>query len=60
MSKVQKKFTMILHIMIKHNPKKRIEKKIFFSLYYGGLEYICMKKIHVIAYSKMKIYSKND
>jgi hypothetical protein len=32
---------MFLHIMVKHNPKKRIEKK---TLYYGGLEYICMKK----------------
>jgi hypothetical protein len=30
---------MFLHIM----PPKKIEKNVF-TLYYGGLEYICMKK----------------
>jgi len=44
MSKLQKIFKMFLHIMVKHNPEKKVEKKIIFSLYYGGLEYICMKK----------------
>jgi hypothetical protein len=45
MSKLQKIFIMFLHTMVKHNPKKTIEKKlIIFSLYYGNLEYICMKK----------------
>jgi hypothetical protein len=33
---------------------------IIFSLYYGGLEYIFIKQIHVMVYSKMQIYSKND
>jgi hypothetical protein len=33
--------------MVKHNPKKWIEKKFIFSLYYDGLEYICMKKYNV-------------
>jgi hypothetical protein len=32
---------MFLHIMVKHNPKKIIEKNVvIFFLYYGGLEYI--------------------
>jgi hypothetical protein len=42
---------MFLHIMVKNNPKKMIEKHlIFLSLYYGGLEYICIKKIQVTTY----------
>jgi hypothetical protein len=43
--KTTKDFTMFLHIVIKHNPKKRIEKNlIILFLYYDGMEYICMKK----------------
>jgi hypothetical protein len=40
---------MFLHIMVKHN-QKIIIKKIIFSLYYGGLEYICMEQIYVTMY----------
>jgi hypothetical protein len=40
---------MFLHIMVEHNPNKRITKKLI-HLYYGGLEYIYMKYIHVIMY----------
>jgi hypothetical protein len=60
MSKPQKKFIIFLHIVVKHNPKKIIEKKIILSLYYSVLEYICIKRIHVMTYLKMQIYSKND
>jgi hypothetical protein len=51
---------MLLHIMAKHNPKIKKLYIYTFFLYYGGLEYICLKKLDVTVYSKMKIYSKND
>jgi len=44
MSKMQKKFTMFLHSIVKHNSKKYRKKKI--SLYIMvALEDICMKNI---------------
>jgi len=41
---------MFLHIIPKHNPNNRREKKIY--VYHGGFEYICTKKIVVIMYWK--------
>ncbi len=51
MSSTPKKIIYIFHIMVKDNPKNRINKKlIVYYVYNGGLEYIGMKIIHVIVY----------
>lgn len=42
---------MFLHILVKHNPSNRIEKKlIIYYVYHDVLEYIHMKTILVIVY----------
>jgi len=56
---LKRTFTMFLHILVKHNPSNRIEKKIIiYYVYHDVLEYIHMKIILVIVYWKMKIYSQ--
>jgi hypothetical protein len=39
----------VLHIMVKHNPKKREKKLFIFYLYYGKLDYIYMKKTKIMS-----------
>jgi hypothetical protein len=51
-SNFQKIFTIFLHIILEYNLGKRLEG--------GRLEYICGNKCNVYAYSKTKIYSKNN
>jgi len=46
--------------MVKHNPEKKEEKKSFSLYIMVAWSIFACKKRHVIAYSKMKIYSKND
>jgi hypothetical protein len=48
---LKRTFTMFLHILVKHNPSNRIEKKlIIYYVYHDVLEYIHMKTILVIVY----------
>jgi hypothetical protein len=51
--KTTKYFHNFLHIMVKHNPKK-----IILFLYYGGSEYICMKKINAMVFKNVNILQK--